>query len=217
MDSPQATARAVGCPIRTSEDHRALAPPLGFSQRATSFIASRYQGIHQMPFLCCARAQPQARASGSSSPQAGSPQNARVHKAARRGQRADRDAACRLLIAAFGTAAQTAAPCRCSRTGSTHTHAPGPTSLLLRGDGRTCFTVTTRFTMSTEQRTENRRQTRRSVPPVLRHNSRFPTPEDASRDFLSVFCLLSSGICTWWAWAELNGRPHAYQACALTN
>jgi hypothetical protein len=83
-------------------------------------------------------------------------------------------------------------PCRCSRTGSTHTHAPGPTSPLLRGDGRTCFTVTTRFTISREQRTENRGQTRRSVTPVLRHNSWFPTPEDASRDFLSVFCPLSS-------------------------
>lgn len=22
---------------------------------------------------------------------------------------------------------------------------------------------------------------------------------------------------TWWAWADLNGRPHAYQACALTS
>jgi hypothetical protein len=21
----------------------------------------------------------------------------------------------------------------------------------------------------------------------------------------------------WWAWADLNCRPHAYQACALTN
>ena len=74
MDSPQAPACAVGCPIRTSEAHRALAPPLGFSQRATSFIASRYQGIHQMPFSCCGRAQPRARAAGSSSPQGGSPQ-----------------------------------------------------------------------------------------------------------------------------------------------
>ena len=34
---------------------------------------------------------------------------------------------------------------------------------------------------------------------------------------LSVLCSLSSVICTWWAWADLNGRPHAYQACALTN
>jgi hypothetical protein len=53
--------KAVGCPIRRSGDQRALAPPPGFSQRATSFIASRYQGIHQMPLSCRARAQPQAR------------------------------------------------------------------------------------------------------------------------------------------------------------
>ena len=66
MDSPHDTAKSGGCPIRRSEDQRALAPPLGFSQRATSFIASRYQGIHQMPLSCRARAQPQARASGSS-------------------------------------------------------------------------------------------------------------------------------------------------------
>ena len=59
--SLDATACAVGCPIRRSEDHRALAPPLGFSQRATSFIASRCQGIHQMPFFGVVRAQPRAR------------------------------------------------------------------------------------------------------------------------------------------------------------
>ena len=41
----------VGCPIRRSRDHRSLASPPGFSQRATSFIASQCQGIHQMPFL----------------------------------------------------------------------------------------------------------------------------------------------------------------------
>ena len=40
----------VGCPIRRSRDHRSLASPPGFSQRATSFIASQRQGIHQMPF-----------------------------------------------------------------------------------------------------------------------------------------------------------------------
>jgi hypothetical protein len=41
----------VGCPIRRSRDHRSLASPPGFSQRATSFIASQCQGIHQMPLL----------------------------------------------------------------------------------------------------------------------------------------------------------------------
>ena len=40
----------VGCPIRTSMDQSLLAAPHGFSQRATSFIASWCQGIHRMPF-----------------------------------------------------------------------------------------------------------------------------------------------------------------------
>ena len=39
----------VGCPIRKSRDQRSLASPPGLSQRATSFIASQCQGIHQMP------------------------------------------------------------------------------------------------------------------------------------------------------------------------
>jgi hypothetical protein len=50
MDSSCDTACAVGCPIRRSRDPQSLALPPSFSQRATSFIASRCQGIHQMPF-----------------------------------------------------------------------------------------------------------------------------------------------------------------------
>ena len=42
----------VGFPIRTPADQRSLASPRGFSQRATSFIASRRQGIHRTPFSC---------------------------------------------------------------------------------------------------------------------------------------------------------------------
>ena len=48
----------VGCPIRTSTDQRPLAAPRGFSQRATSFIASRCQGIHRMPFSYSTRTDP---------------------------------------------------------------------------------------------------------------------------------------------------------------
>jgi hypothetical protein len=51
MDSVRDTACAVGCPIRRSRDQRLLASPPGLSQRATSFIASQCQGIHQMPLL----------------------------------------------------------------------------------------------------------------------------------------------------------------------
>ena len=40
----------MGCPIRISTDQSLLAAPRGFSQRATSFIASWCQGIHRMPF-----------------------------------------------------------------------------------------------------------------------------------------------------------------------
>ena len=41
----------MGCPIRISTDQSLLAAPHGFSQRATSFIASWCQGIHRMPFF----------------------------------------------------------------------------------------------------------------------------------------------------------------------
>jgi hypothetical protein len=41
----------VGFPIRISTDQSLLAAPRGFSQRATSFIASWCQGIHRMPLL----------------------------------------------------------------------------------------------------------------------------------------------------------------------
>jgi hypothetical protein len=39
-----------GFPIRKSTDQSLLTAPHGLSQRATSFIASQCQGIHQMPF-----------------------------------------------------------------------------------------------------------------------------------------------------------------------
>ena len=48
----------MGCPIRRSRDQRSLASPPGFSQRATSFIASQCQGIHQMPLSYARSAAP---------------------------------------------------------------------------------------------------------------------------------------------------------------
>jgi hypothetical protein len=104
-----------------------------------------------------------------------------------------------------GTGAQ-APPRRCSRIGS---HAcvdarasaqripmPRP-DLAPKDDRRTCFTVTTRFTMSREQRTEIRGQTRRSAALLLRHNFCGP---DAKRQLRrlpsSVPCLLPSELTT---------------------
>ncbi len=61
MDSVRDLPRGRGCPIRRPADQRALAPPRSFSQRATSFIASWRQGIHQMPLPQRLIAKPVAR------------------------------------------------------------------------------------------------------------------------------------------------------------
>jgi hypothetical protein len=84
-------------------------------------------------------------------------------------------------------------PCRCPRTGSTYP-CPGPTSPrgIPRNDGRTCFTVTTRFTISREQRTENTGQTTRSITPILRHNSRSRCQKTRPGTFLSSVLLPSA-------------------------
>ena len=49
MYSARDDPKGPGFPIRKSTDQRVLAPPRSLSQRATSFIASVRQGIHQMP------------------------------------------------------------------------------------------------------------------------------------------------------------------------
>jgi hypothetical protein len=49
MCSGQDDPKGPGFPIRKSADQSLLTAPHGLSQRATSFIASRCQGIHQMP------------------------------------------------------------------------------------------------------------------------------------------------------------------------
>jgi hypothetical protein len=65
-----------------------------------------------------------------------------------------------------------------------HAYPCSRSNLTPRGDGRTCFTVTTRFTMSREQKTEGRRQTRRSAActSITTRGSR--RQKTGSRDFL---------------------------------
>ena len=54
----------VGFPIRKCPDQSLLAAPRTLSQRATSFIASQCQGIHQMPLLTLDRRLSQRHAQG---------------------------------------------------------------------------------------------------------------------------------------------------------
>src|SRR3972149_1262833 len=65
MDWAGDDPKGPGFPIRKSADQRALAPPRGLSQRATSFIASQCQGIHQMPLLRLIRSRSQGPEIGS--------------------------------------------------------------------------------------------------------------------------------------------------------
>ena len=191
----------MGCPIRRSEDPRALAPPLGFSQRATSFIASRCQGIHQMPFSL-------------SSPTP-SPERARPEI---RGRRSDNRP-----DLADPPRSPPSAPCdlrpgakpkpslrRGSRLG-VRIPMPRPSQTerldLLHGHD----------SLHDVQRTQDRDQ---RADPTVRQlisalNSRSPWQKTCQRP--SDLCPLSSVLGTWWAWADSNGRPHAYQACALTS
>jgi hypothetical protein len=197
--------QAVGCPIRTSEDHRALAPPLGFSQRATSFIASRYQGIHQMPFLCCARAQPPAHAS----------------RVLGRKQNAEGSRRCCLLPSdrCRLEPMRTRQPRRCSRIGITHTHAPGPTSPreVMAGPASRSR-LASRCPENRRQRADGRPDDPPPAPPsqLAVPDARRRAPETFCPP-IAVLCHLSLPTPVWWAWADLNGRPHAYQACALTS
>jgi hypothetical protein len=205
MDSPKNTPKGVGCPIRTSEDHRALAPPLGFSQRATSFIASRYQGIHQMPFSCCVRAQPRARKI--------------------RGQTTENIPAD--LLAPSGPLRQRQ-PRPMHRASAARIPMLQARPHLLRDDGRTCFTrsrLASRFQQNTRTKAAPTDRTVRRA--RLAHDPRSRcqrTRQGTSRPPLCVLRHPSSptpvgGLAhaCWWAWADLNGRPHAYQACALTS
>ena len=71
--------------------------------------------------------------------------------------------------------------------------------------GRSCharFTVTTRFTMS--------KRPHGTTPPPRGQGAPISCP--GSRKGRP--CLATHA---WWAWADLNGRPHAYQACALAS
>ena len=74
---PRLAAR-VGCPIRRSPDQSLLAAPRGLSQRATSFVASWRQGIHQMPLL--PSAPPSGNRAAAPPPRAHAPAGSKVER-----------------------------------------------------------------------------------------------------------------------------------------
>ena len=195
MDSVDDTAEAVGCPIRKSTDQGLLAAPHGLSQRAASFIASQCQGIHQMPFRrlistneCATRRRKPTR-------------NYPPARTAS-GKDASHD------------------PTDCLPTAEAAALSGHPRSLILftcqrshiRSRADTCFL---------SHRIPIRPGHWRSLFVIV-----LP-PGGGGRDrtddlmlakhALSQLSYAPTGKDRWWAREDLNFRPHAYQARALTN
>ncbi len=212
MYSDADTAEAVGCPIQISTDQRMLAPPRGFSQRATSFIASQCQGIHQMPLRrliaqhlrqhathgskapSCATAFPQRfflplhciqKPTSTSQPQWSQP---------------DRH--------------QQPVPAHHTRTPQSRT---GGGERTRTDDPLLAKQVLSQLSYTPALHSRPKPPSEPSVSyktnrPFRRHPvRRFPTSR------IEQHFIKAPSNRLWWAREDLNFRPHAYQACALTN
>ena len=156
-----------GCPIRRSTDQRLLAPPRGLSQRATSFIASQCQGIHQMPLTRLipspSISQAETKGLGTLSSSVGNLYDHRLK-------------GCPLPMSGFATRQQHR---------STHMRLYGKTA---RGRLHQIYNDKQLSDVLSNIQTCSRHRGNQSAPRAK-----------------------------WWAREDLNFRPHAYQARALTN
>ena len=208
MDSAGDTAEAVGCPIRKSTDQCLLAAPHGLSQRAASFIASQCQGIHQMPFRRLISSALTRRVS----------RHVRMRHAQEKAHKE------------LATSPQT-------HPAKMHHHDPTDSSSVA---GRQALSGHPRsLILFTCQRSHTRSRAdicflshRISIRPGHRR-SPFVTvlpPGGGGRDRTDDLMLAKHALSQlsyaptgkeqmeqWWAREDLNFRPHAYQARALTN
>ncbi len=181
-------------PFGDPRDQSLLAAPPGLSQRATSFIASWRQGIHQMPLL-------------SLNPPSGN----------------------------------RAPPGESKRQRTTNTHhkaripmpnCPRPANgkTKKKGAGEPCQHPSAHDPRQPPEGNRAPAERAPSSPPhdVQRARPRRATgktgggrghegPPRAARRTRPRARAPRQGGRAWWAWADLNGRPHAYQACALTS
>jgi hypothetical protein len=182
--------KGPGFPIRISADQSLFAAPHGFSQRTTSFIASRCQGIHQTPLR-------------------------RLINPASNGQHPD------------ATQRGVSTP-----THNTRTQTPDP------GPRQHCITQSARpddplGPDPQHPHREYQAQTR-DHPVYALHHVQQPTghpshgrpalhPHRHNAGGANSVSAIEPALQTerpaqeWWAREDLNFRPHAYQARALTN
>jgi hypothetical protein len=201
----------VGFPIRKSADQRLLASPRSLSQRATSFIASWRQGIHRTLLSRSSRT---------------------TH--ARTQDQAPRTSLCSPNF-------------KCPATTTNHLFTPHPSQPAARAARQPRHVVTNHSDSPVKQHRHPARtpseDLRRTAKPVVQRHVRAPSRERLSpldprgqtnthshpMETVGIEptapCLQSRCSTTelrpqkglWWAKEDLNLRPHAYQACALTN
>ena len=229
----------VGCPIRKSSDQRVFAPPRRLSQRITSFIACACQGIHQLPLRhliilianahrpedqCAWQKRPASRdlsdgavrqpiiCQGLSVPRRRTAQaslaeleqifSSRCHAEQAESRSLPQTLMCERL-----------SPTRewWSRTGSNRRH-PACKAGALPAELRPLFPGL-------------KRRRPHPWPWLTRHQARSSGQAQGQAGRSALRMLSHPGRPTsktrchqkWWAWEDLNLRPHAYQARALTN
>ena len=213
----------MGFPIRISTDQRVFAPPRSFSQRITSFIACACQGIHQLPLrhliVLIANAHPVIDGIGTKRPASRDLNGGAVRlthhvPGIERPMATNRihqhPANYRSLWNPKGQTPNTEPV----QIFSLRCHAEQATSKALAAN--LCFFMDEWWS----QTGSNRRPPACKAgalpaelwPQFFRH---VPNPARQGKP-LRKSCR-DRHQPRWWAWEDLNLRPHAYQARALTN
>ncbi len=180
--------KGPGFPIRISTDQSLFAAPHGFSQRTTSFIASRRQGIHQTPLRRLIDPTSNGQRPMVSSTTGRSPED--------------------------GTSSALYYPVSTTERSNSPDHLVPPHLTVQREPTRTGLARSSRSSPCPTAGTGT-------------NPAQNPRPASPSRETPDQVSLLSAiepaflserpAIKKWWAREDLNFRPHAYQARALTN
>ena len=198
----------MGFPIRTSRDQRVLSPPPGLTQSATSFIASCCQGIHQTPLSRLIR----SRRRRALLCEAGSIASTRLVSSVgslwtRTSSSAKGTTPVAIDERPFRARHQITVSIRLGKTvfvadGQWPPTGASPTREAPEDVSCICSLDDVKCRDPLEDRTAKRANARLAI----RSDCALWTMEDLPR----------SRARDWWVEKELNLRPHAYQACALT-
>ena len=198
----------MGFPIRKSTDQSLLAAPRGLSQRTTSFIACVRQGIHRMPLrhliTPIADARPCERPATMSKKPAIISEMSDMPPPSHAGTATDR----------------TTLPLHDVKQPARHTGVPGktvPRAAPMQPAGRSGGA---RRDRTDDLLLAKQALSQLSYGPGIRvpraGRLRTGTGVRPGPDRM-LLRRRDESTGRWWAWVDLNYRPHAYQACALTN